>query len=257
MKDSSPGIEASGDLVFVGDVHLDGTDAHLEAFLDFLEGLRETTSRLVFLGDLFNLWIGRRELEQPHQRAVAEKLESLRGGGMVVRYVEGNRDYRIGPAYVGSALDEATLDGISEEFGGRRLWAIHGDLANPTDRYYRRWRAVSRSAPFWVLFNLIPRKRRMRLADSIESKMRKSNREFKAGFPEPEVRTYAAGFLQQGYDTVVLGHFHVEKDLRAQVRETTGRILVLPEWRESRRHLRVDRGGNVEFVDSTPSGSRG
>ena len=250
MKESPPGLTAAKDLVYVGDVHLDGADAHLEAFLGFLDGLRGTTGRLVFLGDLFNLWIGRRELEQPHQRAVAQQLETLRRDGMVVRYVEGNRDYRIAPAYVGSALDDATLDGVSEEFGGRRLWAIHGDLANPADRNYRRWRRVSRSSLFWVLFNLLPRKRRMRVADAIERKMRRSNRDFKRVFPEQEVRAYAAGFLEQGYDTVVLGHFHVEKDLTAVAPGPQGRILVLPEWRESRRHLRVGPQGCVEFVNS-------
>ena len=250
MSDSSPGTRPDGDLVFVGDVHLDSSDMHLDAFLGFLEGLSRTTSRLVFLGDLFNLWIGRRETEQPYQRAVADKLESLRRRGMVVRYVEGNRDYRIASTYVGSALDEATLDGVSEVFGGRRLWAIHGDLANPSDRYYRRWRALSRSSFFWNLFNLVPRGRRMRAAEYLERKLRKSKSAYKRNFPEREVRAYGSAFLERGYDTVVLGHFHVEKDLTCESAQTTGRILVLPEWRESRRHLQVDPAGNTQFVDS-------
>jgi UDP-2,3-diacylglucosamine hydrolase len=250
VSESASGARAGGDLVFIGDVHLDASDTHLEAFLAFLESLGSTTSRLVFLGDLFNLWIGRREMEQPHQHAVTQQLEMLRRGGMVVRYVEGNRDYRIASAYVGSALDEASLDGVAEEMGGRRLWAIHGDLANPGDRHYRRWRRLSRSPLSWHLFSLVPRGRRMRVADYLERKLRKSNPEFKRRFPEREVRAYGASFLAQGYDTVVLGHFHVERDLRVDSNGNPGRILVLPEWRESRRHLRVDPDGNVAFVDS-------
>ena len=51
-------------------------------------------------------------------------------------------------------------------------------------------------------------------------------------------------------DVVVLGHFHVEKDLSSDASGGAKRILVLPEWRESRRHLVARADGTVEFVDS-------
>ena len=73
--------------------------------------------------------------------------------------------------------------------------------------------------------------------------MRRSNARFKAAFPEAVVRRYAEGFLRQGHDAVVLGHFHVERAL-------DGRIFVLPEWKESRRHLRVSPDGEIGFADS-------
>ena len=236
-----------GDLVFVGDVHLDRDDAHLEAFLSFLDDLRPTVGRVVFMGDLFNVWIGRRELEQPHQRAVVERLESMRRDGIVIRYIEGNRDYRIEDAYVGRALDDSTAGGIEESIGGRRLYAIHGDLANPRDRQYRTWRWVSHSPLAWMILRGIPRRRRMRFVEGLEERLRRANLDFKQEFPETDVRAYAEGFLGQGYDAVVLGHFHVEKDLAATPPSSPGRILVLPEWKESRRYLRVTSGGKIRF----------
>lgn len=239
-----------GDLVFIGDAHLDRDGRHLDAFLAFLDRLAETSSRIVFMGDLFNLWIGRRELEQPHQTAVVEKLEELRRRGAVVRYVEGNRDYRIGQGYVGDALDEATDSGLSESFGGKRLFAIHGDLANPRDRPYRTWRRFSRSAVVWGLFNLMPRRRRLRWAESLETRLRASNLDFKRELPEDDIRTYATSFLESGSDVVLLGHFHAEKDLLVETGRGSGRILVLPLWTESRRHVRVTTSGDVGFVDS-------
>ena len=54
------------DLVFIGDVHLDRDDPALEDFLRFLHSLGATTSRVVLLGDLFNVWIGGAAMEQPH-----------------------------------------------------------------------------------------------------------------------------------------------------------------------------------------------
>ena len=236
-----------GDLVFVGDVHLDRDDAHLEAFLSFLDDLRPTVGRVVFMGDLFNVWIGRRELEQPHQRAVVERLASMRRDGIVIRYIEGNRDYRIEDAYVGQALDDSTAGGIEESIGGRRLYAIHGDLANPRDRQYRTWRWVSRSPLAWMILRGIPRRRRMRFVEGLEERLRRANLDFKQEFPETDVRAYAEGFLGQGYDAVVLGHFHVEKDLAATPPSSPGRILVLPEWKEGRRYLRVTARGKIGF----------
>ncbi len=247
----SPEVSSDGrDLVFVGDAHIDRDDEHLADFVSFLRRLGETTGRLVLIGDLFNLWIGRRELEQPHQKPVLEALEELRGRGVIVRYLEGNRDYRIGPAYSGTALDDSGDEGIVERIGGHSVFAVHGDLANPADRQYRAWRRFSRSAVVWSLFNLVPRTLRLRLAESVETRLRSSNLNFKQRFPEQTVREYAARFLSAGHDIVVLGHFHVERDLSVDAPDKNGRIFVLPEWRSSRRHLRLSADGRVEFVNS-------
>lgn len=237
-------------LVFVGDVHLGPDDPWLPRFLAFLDRLADSASRVVLMGDLFELWIGRPELEQPHQAAVAGHLRALRERGLVVRYLEGNRDYHIGPGYAGRALDEATDRPIVEEFGGRRLVAVHGDLANAKDRQYRAWRRLSRSRGLWLLFNALPRGPRLRLAHALERRMRGTNPAFRRAFPEQAVRDYAARLLTPQDDALVLGHFHVELDLAPQNGGARGRVLVLPDWKSSRRHLRVDAAGEIAFVDS-------
>ena len=240
----------TGDLVFVGDVHLGLGDPEVEAFTSFLEAIAPTTVRLVLVGDLFNLWLGRRELERPHQRFVTAKLATLRRQGIVVRYLEGNRDFRLGPAYAGSVLDDVAGSGILERQGGKRLYAIHGDLANRKDFQYRAWRRIARSRLAWTVFNSLPRDRRLRLAEAVEARMRRTNTAHKRAFPEQDVRAYAARFLRAGHDAVVLGHFHIEKDLQAEPPSPPGRVLVLPEWKTSRRHLQVNPRGEIRFVDS-------
>jgi len=239
-----------GNLVFVGDVHLDRDDADLPAFLDFLERLGTTSSRIVLMGDLFNLWIGRPEMQQQHHRDVLARLAELSARGITLRYLEGNRDYRIGPCWPAGASEVAGQEGFVERFGGRSLFAVHGDLTNVHDRQYRTWRRVSRMSAVWGLFNLVPAGARRRLADSLEGRMRSTNLEFKREFPEGLAREYASGFLDAGNDAVVLGHFHVERDLDCPRDGRHGRILVLPEWKGSRRHLEVSARGEIRFVDS-------
>jgi len=181
---------------------------------------------------------------------VVEQLRALRDGGVRVDYVEGNRDYRIGACYRGDALDQASLDGLTAERGGTRVFAAHGDLANASDLRYRSWRRFSRSALVWGAFNLLPAARRVRLAEQLERRLRRTNLEYKREFPLAAVRSYAADYLAAGYNAVVLGHFHIEKDIAAEPPSAEGRILVLPEWKGSRRHLELRADGRVEFVDS-------
>jgi UDP-2,3-diacylglucosamine hydrolase len=248
-------VSRAGDLVFIGDVHLERDDPALPAFVAFLERLGQSAARVVLLGDLFNVWIGDRQLEGPHQTAVVRRLEQLRRRGVFVRYVEGNRDYRIARCYAGTALDTSSERPIVERFGGRSIWAAHGDLVNPADRNYRLWRRFSRSAPVWWLFRLVPSSRRLRLADALENRLRSTNLAFKSHFPEGAIRAYAEPRFATGHDVVVLGHFHVERELRQPNEGVDRRILVLPEWRESRRHLRIGPEGDIAFVDSPSVGS--
>lgn len=236
-------------LAVIGDVHLDLGEPAVGEFVALLARL--DAPRIVLLGDLFNLWIGRRALERPHQRAVAQQLAELRRArGTVVRYVEGNRDYRIGEAYAGSAFDDVTADTLVEHCGGRRVLAAHGDLVNPADRQYRAWRRASRSRVAWAAFRLTPRPLADRLAGALERAMRRTNREFKREFPEAAVRRFAAPHFRAGHDLVVLGHFHVERRLQSRAPDPSGEILVLPEWKGSRRHLEIGDTGEVRFVSA-------
>ena len=238
------------DLVYVGDAHLEAEGEALDAFVAFLHHLGDTADRVVLMGDLFNLWIGMRDLERPHQRRVVGALADLRRRGVAVHYVEGNRDYRVRDAYVGHALDSSGDEGRVDRAGGRSLFAIHGDLTNEQDRQYRTWRRLSRSAPMWWGFRAFPPGRRLIWAERLEARLRRTNRDYKGSFPEAAVRHYAARWLARGHDAVVLGHFHVERDLIAEAPSPPGRILVLPEWTSSRRHLRVTPDGTIAFVDS-------
>jgi len=242
--------DPGGELVFIGDVHIDRDDPALPDFLGFLDRLGDRASRVVFLGDLFNVWIAGPGMEQPHQAAVVERLSALRERGVTVRYLEGNRDLRIGHYYTGTALDDASDEGLVERFGGHSFFVTHGDLVNVADRQYRLWRRFIRSAPVWALVGHLPEHRRTAVAESIEKRMRRTNLAYKQKFPEDQVRAYAAGRFREGHDIVVLGHFHLEKDLSTDVDGCRKRILVLPEWRESRRHLVACDDGSVEFVNS-------
>ena len=236
-------MRPGSDLVFVGDVHLDRNDAVLDEFLAYLGGLAPRAGRIVLMGDLFNLWIGSPELEQDHHRAVVATLRRIRAGGTEIHYLEGNRDYRIAWLHLGSAFDAVSDEGLNESWGGRRIWAAHGDLVNRRDLQYRAWRRLSRSPAAWLLFSSIPRARRFAMAESLERSMRATNVSMKRALPEEAIRAYAARHVSSPGAAVVLGHFHAARAL-------DGQVFVLPEWKGSRRHLRATAGGELRFEDA-------
>lgn len=242
-------LQVHGDLVFIGDVHLDAGDKEVDEFCTMLEAMALTCGAMVLAGDLFNLWIGRRELQQDHITQVVDTLRKVRERGVQVHYLEGNRDYFIVNAYQGDVFDTVTTEGLEMEAGGYKLFASHGDMANMKDRQYHRWRRFSRSAVIWFLFNLLPRNTRVRFAERIEGRFRRTNQEYKIEFPEKEVCMYADARFQERFDLVVLGHFHVEKDFPADL-PSRGRILILPEWKGSRRCLRIREDGEVLFQET-------
>ncbi|MDH3627630.1 MAG: UDP-2,3-diacylglucosamine diphosphatase [Acidobacteriota bacterium] len=235
------------DLVFIGDVHLDRDDEALADFVVFLQSLAGRVSCVVLMGDLFNLWLGHEAMEQAHHRAVIAALVALRVQGVRVVYLEGNRDYRVGPRHRGTTFDISDEAPWTETFGGRRLYAVHGHGLNPDDLSYRRWHRFSRLSPVWGLFHLFPVATRIRWSDAMERRLRKSNRRFKGTLPEELLLGIAADRWDAGDTDVVLGHFHVERRFEVAGR---GRLWVLPEWKGSRRHLRLTADGEMGFVDS-------
>lgn len=237
------------DLVFIGDVHLDRGDPEVASFCRMLDTVSRQASTLVLAGDLFNLWIGGNGPEPEHIRTVLDRLRSIRKKGVAVKYLEGNRDYYIRAHYEGDVFDTVAEEGLWEETGDCRVFAIHGDLANPEDRPYRRWRRFSRSLPVRLLFRVLPRPWRARLAERLEGTMRRSNLAYKQAFPERQIRDYARRRFQEGADLVVLGHFHVEKELQGAGPES-GPILVLPVWKENRICLRIGDDGRFRFEPS-------
>ena len=237
---------------FVGDSHLLPDDGSTEAFLGFLESAPGRFARLVLVGDIFDLWIARRRLHDQHHDSVLAALQRARERGLAIDYAVGNRDYLV-ESLPGSPFDRVGTVELLDTSDSPAWVAEHGDLINEDDTSYRRWRRFSRSRIVLGLFLALPSPVARRLSLWLERRLRTTNLAYKRRFPEEHALRRAAGHVRHhGIRFVVLGHFHQELRLRAQDAE----ILVLPDWKRSRRHLEWDPdSGTMTFVAS--GGSRG
>ncbi len=198
-------------VVVVADAHLGGPGGGGEELADQLRTLESARcERVLFLGDLFHLWIGSRRFETPEVRLLAPVIRDLRRRGIRVSYVEGNRDFFLAGGPYDDLFDDYGLE-VRFRTAGVRYLAVHGDGLNPGDWRYRCWRRLSKNpVSRWLVFRLPPLLGR-RLVTSTERGLSVTNLEHKSRIPEGMIRRYAARRLAEGHDVLLLGHFHAAR----------------------------------------------
>ena len=237
----------SQDLVVASDVHLVAGDPDLEDFCAFLSAQAEDAGTVVLLGDVFAAWLARESLVEPHHRAVLDACAALRAQGTTVVLVEGNREFGA-QRWAGRAFDAVADEFEAGPFDGRRWLLAHGDTINADDRAYRRWRALARSAAIQSAFGLLPPRAGRSLVQRIERAMRGRSAEYRTRLPESHLEAYARALAARGFGGGVVGHFHVEQERRYHAGGARPfELVVLPDWRSTRRALRFAPGVPPRF----------
>ena len=215
----------------VADAHLDGPGGPPAPLVAQLAALpAEGVERLILLGDIFQAWVGFRQYETPAVRAVLDAVGALRKAGVRVEYIEGNRDFFIGAGGYAAEFDFVGLE-TSFEAGGRRFLAVHGDGLNDRDRQYLAWRWLSKSWPVRTAIRSLPRRAVERLVGSTERKLSNTNFKHKAALPEAAIKRYGERRLAEGFDSLLLGHFHEPRQLAV----AGGEIRLLDAWFRGRK----------------------
>lgn len=222
---------SSGRVAIVADAHLGGPGGEADPLLEQLRGLPEAgCERLVLLGDLFQLWIGDRRYETTDIARMVETLAELRRAGVWIDYIEGNRDFFLAGSPYAHAFDRVTTE-VAFESGGTRYLALHGDGLDRRDRKYRFWRTISKSGVGRFLARRIPRRIANRTVRGTEERLSATNLEHKRRIPEEVLREVGERRLSEGYDVLLLGHFHAERTLEVD----GGEVRLIDAWYNSRR----------------------
>jgi UDP-2,3-diacylglucosamine pyrophosphatase LpxH len=222
--------DPSRELILVADPH----------WRDELVGLAAATAAhpeadWLFLGDVFDVWVGIPAMATAPQRAFLAWVRGRRAAGRWVGLWMGNREYFL------DGLQDS-FDLLGEGTGGwlpaEGLAFEHGDWINAADWKYRLWNVASRSGPMWLLFRLLPGFLARRMATSLEARLRTTNRAYKLAFPR---EAFAAAAAASPGKLFLTGHFHTL--------ERAGKGLALPWAFEGR--FWVWRHGVAAPLDST------
>lgn len=215
----------------IADSHLGGPGGDGEEFcaqLDALPG--QGVDFLILLGDIFHVWVGSRRFETAEVRKVMPRLLALRQQGMRIDYVEGNRDFFLAGSPYAEAFDYVALE-TSFEIAGKRVLAVHGDGLNDKDRQYHFWRWLSKSPPSRFFILHLPGPVARRAVHSTERHLAQTNFRHRKRLPEGPIRRYGERRFNEGYDQLLVGHFHEPHDYQVG----QGEIHLLDAWFRSRR----------------------
>jgi len=217
-------------VALLADSHLSGPGGPAGPLVEQLRALpAQGCDRLILMGDVFQAWIGARRFETEDIRAVVAALHDLRAGGLRIDYVEGNRDFFLKDSVYAGAFDGVVLE-TSFTVDGVRYLAVHGDGLNDRDWKYRFWRWLSKSRPVRFLVFHIPGRLAHRLVHGTEQRLSQTNFKHRAVLPEEAIRRYAERRLAEGYDVLLLGHFHEPRTWTVQ----GGEVRLLDAWFRSR-----------------------
>jgi len=241
-RDLDCAVMHAGSVVFLSDAHL-GAQAHereaaREARLHgFLAALPGRASTLYIVGDLFDFWFEyRTAIPRRHFRTLAA-LERLRDAGVGIVYLNGNHDFWLG-TFLTETLGIRTVSGaveVAEQ--GRRLWVHHGDGLVGGDLGYRMLRAVLRHPASIRAYQWLHPDLGIPLAHAVSDWSRRSRAQ---PLLEPERlwNEIAKPRFAEGYDAVIIGHFHHAYERREAGRE----FFLLGDWIERFSYLELREG---------------
>lgn len=222
----------AGAVYFFSDAHL-GADpalreadrlARLHAFLLSLPG---HAASLVIVGDLFEFWFEYRTAIPRRYFSTLALLKRLRSEGLEIIYLAGNHDFSLGEFLrdeIGLTLHDGAL---TLALQGRRLWVHHGDGLVGGDMGYRILRKVVRSPTSIALYRWIHPDLGIPFAHWV-SGLSRGSRESRELRPERLIREIAEPRFAEGFDAVLIGHFHHAYEHRKDGRE----FFVLGDWIE-------------------------
>ena len=215
---------------FLSDAHLGMDSAAQEGartarLHDFLNSLPGRASSLYIVGDLFDFWFEYRTAIPRRHFPTLAVLQRLRDTGLDIAYLNGNHDFWLG-RFFHDTLGIRTLDGAaSVEAQGRRLWLHHGDGLVGGDLGYRALRGALRSRAGLALYGWLHPDLGIPLAHAV-SRWSRTSRGHAPLEPQRLWREIAEPRFREGFDGVLIGHFHDAYERREPNRE----FFVLGDW---------------------------
>ena len=228
---------------FISDLHLDESHPHLyKLFYEFIDDIAEKAEALYILGDLFEVWIGDDILDHPLGKQylpTIDKLKSLADSGTKIYFIQGNRDFLIGEAFMKRIGGKLLPDQKIIDLYGTKTLIMHGDTLCTDDKAYQRMRKLFRLKIIQKLY----------LSLSIENRAKKANRIRQASKDQTQQKSEMILDVNQnevtkqgktgGVGLIIHGHTHRPATHKLKIDGKQVKRIVLSDWRDKACYLRV------------------
>ena len=230
-------------LIIVADTHIEPEGTQEKAFFKMLARLGDSPHDVIFLGDIFDLWIALPGYEGKSQQAFLQWCRQQTSSRMI-GFLEGNHEFFVSDEH-GDSFSWSTSDSSWRDSEGNLF--VHGDQINRNDNRYLLFRRLTKNAVTRTLLRFLPGG--PLICNRLGQMLRHTNRQHRLGLPEEQIQYFADQNFANGVETIYAGHFHSTY----QYKHTSARTLyLLPAWFESGQVTRIDTNDlqkPVEFVN--------
>jgi UDP-2,3-diacylglucosamine pyrophosphatase LpxH len=223
-------------LILVTDAHVDPAGESASEFFRMLERLEGVAGDIVFLGDIFDLWIALDPYETAvHRRFLAWCRRQKRT--RCVGFMEGNHEFFVARGGRAACFSWCTDRPWRREGG---VLFVHGDRIDRRDIRHLAFRGLTRNPLSIAFLRLLPGG--PAFARGIKRLLERPRAAPPAELPAESIGRFAAARRAAGSHTLLVGHFHREGSLPAG---PGGTLYLLPDWRSSRRVSLYDPAGRT------------
>ena len=205
---SAPATWQTVDLI--SDLHLQVSEiATFEAWRAYMA--RTPADAVLILGDLFEVWVGDDAAAQdPFLQSCAEVLRQTAQRAHVA-FMPGNRDFLVGPDYLGGCGVAPLTDPTLLELGEQSILLSHGDALCLDDKPYQAFRLQARSPQWQQDFLAKPLAERQEFARSLRA-LSESQKHEGMTFADADLEMSLFWLAQAQADCLVHGHTHRPAD---------------------------------------------
>ena len=205
---SAPATWQTVDLI--SDLHLQASEiATFEAWRNYMA--RTPADAVLILGDLFEVWVGDDAAAQdPFLQSCAEVLRQTAQRAHVA-FMPGNRDFLVGPDFLGGCGVATLTDPTLLELGQQRILLSHGDALCLDDEPYQAFRLQARSPEWQLAFLAKPLAERQEFARSLRA-LSESQKHEGMTFADADVEMSLFWLAHAQADGLVHGHTHRPAD---------------------------------------------
>ena len=209
------------------------TDAHVSAimgnhadFFQMLTELEKNDEDLIFLGDIFDLWISLPAYEKDIHKRFLDwcRIQKKR---RIIGFIEGNHEFFL--AKERSDAFSWCTDAPCHEDNRRNLFC-HGDMINQKDTGYLLFKKMSKNRIINALLRIFPKG--PEFCEILKKYLKKTNSEFRKYLPEEDIKVFAEKGFAKGYKNIFSGHFHQEYIYKNSENQN---FYILPDWFSSRK----------------------
>jgi UDP-2,3-diacylglucosamine pyrophosphatase LpxH len=208
-------------MFIISDAHVNQALGNHEPFFDMLAALGKTDDDVVFLGDIFDLWI----CLPRYERAVHRRFLSwcaVEKRRRCIGYVEGNHEYFL--ARRRNHYFTWCTDGAFWRDASGTIFC-HGDQINRLDHHYLWFRRAVKNDVFAKVLRWLPLG--AGVVEEVKARLKHTNPLFRRYLPREHIDAFASARFNEGALRVFVGHFH----RTYRYRDRQGRVLyAVPCW---------------------------